>query len=117
MRWNLETSALIELLDDRIIDIKTDSEFFPGHCETCDFGQMFVQSITVMFEDGDTFTCRIENESEYLCDEGNMIKFFTNNVETFANMSRDEFCDLLERLEIRESEDKEILEIFDYLTK
>ena len=117
MGWNLETSALIELLDDRIIDIKTDSEFFPGYCETCDFGQMFVQSITVMFEDGDTFTCRIENESECLCDEGNMIKFFTNNVETFANMSRDEFCDLLERLEIRESEDKEILEIFDYLAK
>lgn len=112
MKWNLETSALIKLLDNNVTGIVTDHYFTPGFCETCDFGSMYVQTITVEFEDGDKISYEIKNEYGYTLDEAKLMLFFTNNLENFAQMTRSEFCAFLKRLEEHSRDDEEICQIY-----
>lgn len=112
MKWNLETPELIKLLDDKVMNITTDHHFTPGYCSTCDFGSMYVQMITVEFEDGSKVYYEIENEYGYALSEAKLMRFFTNNLENFAQMTRSEFCKFLKRLEEHSRDDEEICEIY-----
>lgn len=40
------------------------------------------------------------------------MRFFTNNLENFAQMTRSEFCAFLKRLEEHNRDDEEICEIY-----
>lgn len=112
MKWNLETPALIKLLDDKVMSIVTDHDFTPGYCSTCDFGSVYVQTINVQFEDGSKVYYEIENEYGYALSEAKLMRFFTNNLENFAQMTRSEFCAFLKRLEECSRDDEEICEIY-----
>lgn len=112
MKWNLEACGLIKLLDDRVMNITTDHHFTPGYCSTCDFGSMYVQMITVEFEDDSKVYYEIENEYGYALNEAKLMRFFTNNLENFAQMTRSEFCTFLKRLEERKLSDMEIWQIY-----
>ena len=112
MNWNLETRELIKLLDDRIMSIATDHDYVRGFCETCDFGSRYIQTITVTFEDGDKVSYEIENDYGYALNEAKLMRFFTNNLENFAQMTRYDFCTFLERLREHDTYDEEICEIY-----
>lgn len=112
MDWNLEERELIKLLDDKVMSITTDHDYVRGFCETCDFGSKYVQTITIMFEDGDRISYEIENDYQYALDEARLMQFFANNLENFAQMTRDDFCAFLERLEEHDRYDEEIYEIY-----
>lgn len=112
MDWNLEERELIKLLDDKVMSITTDQDCVRGFCETCDFGSKYIQTITIMFEDGDRISYEIENDYQYALDEARLMQFFANNLENFAQMTRDDFCAFLERLEEHNRYDEEICEIY-----
>lgn len=112
MEWNLETPELIKLLDDKVMSIATYHSFTPGYCSTCDFGSMYVQTINVEFEDGSKVYYEIEDEYGYALSEAKLMRFFTNNLENFAQMTRSEFCAFLKRLEEHSRDDEEICEIY-----
>lgn len=112
MKWNLESPELIKLLDDKVMNIVTYHSFTPGFCSTCDFGSIYVQTITVEFEDGIKVYYEIENEHGYALSEAKLMRFFTNNLENFSQMTRSEFCTFLKRLEERSRDDEEICEIY-----
>ena len=112
MKWNLEAPELIKLLDDKVMNIATYHSFTPGSCSTCDFGSMYVQTIIVEFEDGSKVYYEIENEYGYALSEAKLMRFFTNNLENFAQMTRAEFCAFLKRLEECSRDDEEICEIY-----
>lgn len=112
MNWNLEAKELIKLLDDKVMSIATDHDYVRGFCETCDFGSKYVQTITVTFEDGDKVTYDFENDYEYALNEAKLMRFFTNNLANFAQMTRYDFCIFLERLQEHDVYDEEIYEIY-----
>lgn len=113
MEWNLESSALIKLLDDEIVDIDIDNGSTPWcTCDICYNNRVLTQIITVTFEDGDEVTCTIEDTMRYVLDKAKLIRFFANNIENFARMTRYEFCTFLERLESHKITDKEIYKIY-----
>lgn len=112
MKWNLETSALIELLDDKVMNIATYHSFSPGYCSTCDFGSTYVQTITIEFEDGGEVYYEVESGYGYALSEAKLMIFFTNNLENFAQITRSEFCTFLKRLEEHNRDDEEICEIY-----
>ena len=97
MNWNVEAQELIKLLDDKVMSIVTDQDYVRGFCETCDFGSMYVQTITVTFEDGDKVTYEFENNYEYALNEAKLMRFFTNNLENFAQMTRYDFLHILRK--------------------
>ena len=113
MEWNLEASALIKLLDDEIVEIDIDNGSAPRcTCEICYNNRILTQAITAMFKDGDKVTCTIEDTIKYVLDKAKLIRFFANNTENFAKMTRYEFCTFLKRLEKRKLSDMEIWQIY-----
>ena len=113
MEWNLETPALIKLLDDEIVEIDIDNGSAPYcSCEICYNNRVLTQTITVTFKDGDEVICKIEDTLRYVLDKAKLIRFFANNTENFAKMTRYEFCTFLERLEAHEMKDRKIWKIY-----
>lgn len=112
MEWNLESSARIKLLDNEIVAIVVDcNPKISCHCEDCYSSRVLTQTLLVKFKDGEVI-CKITGTSKYILDEGNVIRFFANNKEKFAKMSRYEVRELIKRLEERKISDDEIWEIY-----
>ena len=113
MEWNLESAALIKLLDDDIVDIDIDCDRkIWCTCEDCDYNRTMAQTVTVTFKDGNNVTCIITGTLSRILDESKTMRFFTNNTENFARMTRHEFCTFFKRLEERKLSDREIWEIY-----
>ena len=105
MAWNFlpteeqeTTATLIQLIDDRVTRIDIDSSYTPSTCDTCDYGQAFIQNITLTFEDHGVKEYRFEDSHEYAFNEARMIFFLTNNIDQFKEMTFDEFDRMFEKL-------------------
>lgn len=105
MTWNFlpteeqeTTTTLIQLNNDRVTRIDIDSSYRPSMCDTCDYGEAFIQEITLTFEDHGVKEYRFENSFEYAFNEARMIFFLTNNIDQFKEMTFDEFDRMFEKL-------------------
>lgn len=105
MTWNFltteeqeTTTTLIQLQDDRVVRIDINSSYTPSKCDTCDYGQAFIQSITMTFEDHGVRKYRFEDPFEYAFNEARMMFFLTNNIDQFKEISFKEFNQMFKDL-------------------
>lgn len=95
-----EPDALLTLKDAVIIDIKTDSDYSPGYCDTCDIGEEYVSIVN--------FTCKNETQNfvvEYTSsltepiNHAAFIRMILSNIEKFEQMTLEEFKIFFEDLQ------------------
>ena len=97
MTWNFlpteeqETTTLIQLNDDRVTRIEIDSSYRPSTCDTCDYGQAFIQNLILTFEKNGVARYEFKDSEDYAFNEARMIFFLTNNIDQFKEMSFKEF--------------------------
>lgn len=90
---------IIKLKDVGIDDIRVDKECISLGCETCGYGSDFCSTLIVEFDDGTEFT--YEKHQMYEFNEtftmSYIIRLFCFNVEAFANMTKEEFKEFLNK--------------------
>lgn len=114
MTWNFmqeDNIVLIELKDDLIVDIKIESNYHRGFCETCDFGSVYVQTIEFVTRSYICETFEVEEEGGYRFSEAKLMYFLTNNLDKFEEMTREEFFELMKDLTRKRPLDLETQEI------
>ena len=89
---------IIKLKDNAVIDIKTDNYCYNRGCDTCGYGSDYCKELVVRFDDMDTYT--YERHQMYDYDEsfsiGYFIKLFCANIDTFVNMTKEEFKEFID---------------------
>lgn len=115
MTWRFmpaeDKKALITLKDNEIIDIRIESDYQRGYCDTCDFGSVYIQTINFVTRDCDWVTFEVEDHYGYKFDEAKLMYFLTNNLDKFKEMTRVEFFELIDRLFKENPLDREMYEI------
>lgn len=112
MKYWKESDALLKLKDAVVTDIKTDSDYSPGYCDTCDIGEEYISIVN--------FTCQNETQSfvvEYASsmiepiNHAAFIRMILTNIERFEQMTLEEFKIFFEDLQV--STDEESSEFYD----
>ena len=89
---------IIKLKDNAVINIKTDNYCYDRGCDTCGYDSDYCTELTITFDDMDTYT--YERHQMYHYDEnfsiGYFVKLFCSNIDTFANMAKEEFKKFIE---------------------
>lgn len=92
---------IFKLVDGGIIDIDSDSQYYSGNCDTCDYGAEYVDYFrftltkkVINIEARDTF--------ERVLSEGLMMRLMLNNVDLIREFTEEEFCDWLENELLKE---------------
>lgn len=100
-----EPDALLTLKDAVITDIKTDSDYRSGYCDTCDIGEEYISIVN--------FTCKNETQNfvvEYTSslsepiNHAAFIRMILSNIEKFEQMTLEEFKIFFEDLQEFEDE-------------
>lgn len=112
MKYWKESDALLKLKDAVVTDIKTDSDYSPGHCDTCDIGEEYVSIVNFEFEDA-TQNFVVEYTSSFTepINQSLFIRTILTNIDRFEKMSLEEFKDFFEDLQV--STDEESSEFYD----
>ena len=94
MTWNFlpteeqeTTTTLIQLQDDRVVRIEVDSSYTPSTCDTCDYGQAYIQNLILTFEKNGVAKYEFKDSEDYVFNEARMIFFLTNNIDQFKEMT------------------------------
>lgn len=107
-----EPDALLTLKDAVITDIKTDSDYSRGYCDTCDIGEEYISIVN--------FTCQDESQSfvvEYASsliepiNHAAFIQMILVNIDRFEQMTLEEFKIFFE--DLQDCADEESSEFYD----
>lgn len=64
--------------DLKIVDISYNSEYYPGCCDTCDYGSSYVNEFTFTYEDDTQDTFEVEG-SNNVVSESTLMRLILNN--------------------------------------
>lgn len=95
-----------------VTNIKTDSEYSRGYCDTCDIGEEYISIVEFEFTDKD-LNFKVEYSSTFTepINQSIFIRTILNNVDRFEQMSYEEFKSFFDNLQ--NSTDKEASEFYD----
>lgn len=112
MKYWKESDALLKLKDAVVIDIKTDSDYSPGYCDTCDIGEEYVTIVNFTFQN-ETQNFVVEYSSELFepINQALFIRMILNNIDRFEQMSLEEFKIFFQ--DLQDSTDEESSEFYD----
>lgn len=109
--WN-EPSALITLKDAVITDIKTDSDYSRGYCDTCDIGEEYISIVNFEFEDQkQNFVVEYTSSLTEPINHAAFIRMILSNIERFEQMTLEEFKIFFE--DLQEFEDESSREFYE----
>ena len=112
MKYWKESDALLKLKDAVVTDIKTDSDYSPGYCDTCDIGEEYISIVEFEFTDKD-LNFKVEYSSTFTepINQAIFIRTILNNVDRFEQMGYEEFKSFFDNLQ--NSMDEESSEFYD----
>ena len=112
MKYWKSTDALLKLKDAVVTDIKTDSDYSSGYCDTCDIGEEYISIVNFTFED-QTQNFVVEYVSSLIepINHSEFIRMILNNIDRFEQMTLEEFKIFFEDLQV--STDEESSEFYD----
>lgn len=100
--WDAFENPIITLKDAIVTSIDYDQDFTPGHCDTCNYGDEYVQEITidVYTPDYDYKPIEITFESElrFSINVAKLIQMLIKNLDIFKEMTTEEFKTFMESL-------------------
>lgn len=100
-----EPDALLTLKDAVITDIKTDSDYSPGYCDTCDIGEEYVTIVNFVFQnETQNFVVEYSSELSEPIDHAAFIRMILSNIGKFEQMTLEEFKSFFEDLQEFEDE-------------
>ena len=107
-----EPDSLLTLKDAVITDIKTDSDYIRGYCDTCDIGEEYISIVNFEFEDA-TQNFVVEYTSSLIepLNHAAFIRMILINIDRFEQMTLEEFKTFFE--DLQDSTDEESSEFYD----
>ncbi len=86
----MEKSHIIKLKDGAVEDVKSDTRYVSGGCDTCDYGSEYINNLDIILSQ---FSIRVEakGEFEYLLSISDLIKLFTQNYKEIEQKTEEEF--------------------------
>ncbi len=100
MKYWKEADVLLRLKDAIVTDIKTDSDYRRGYCDTCDIGEEYVSIINFTFQN-ETQNFVVEYTSSLVepINHAVFIRMILANIDRFEQMSLEEFKIFFEDLQ------------------
>lgn len=106
MKYWKESDALLKLKDAVVTDIKTDSDYSPGYCDTCDIGEEYVSIVNFEFKDPkQNFVVEYTSSLVEPINQAVLIRMILSNIDRFEQMTLEEFKLFFEDLRDREYEE------------
>ena len=109
--WDTFENPIITLKDAVVTSIDYDQDFTPGQCDTCDYGNEYVQNITIDIHKPDfeyeSVEITFENSSSFSINIAKLIQMLIKNLDVFKEMTTDEFKTFMESLPQHLSEDSD----------
>ena len=100
-----EPDALLILKDAVITDIKTDSDYRSGYCDTCDIGEEYISIVNFTFQDKtQNFVVEYTSSLTEPINHAAFIRMILSNIEKFEQMTLEEFKIFFEDLQDFEDE-------------
>lgn len=96
---------LIPLSDTDIINLEVKEAYIPGNCETCDYGQNYIQDIRFEAADDRSFALEFENPNSYPISVTEFTQLLLNNLERYRELDYTEFKEEMKDLEDRKFSD------------
>ena len=95
----------IPLYDTDIVNLEVTEAYIPGNCETCDYGQNYIQDIRFEAADDRSFALKFENPNSYPISVSEFTQLILNNLERYREMDYTEFKEEMKDLEDRKFSD------------
>lgn len=106
MKYWKESDALLKLKDAVVTDIKTDSDYSPGYCDTCDIGEEYVSIVNFEFKDPkQNFVVEYASSLGEPINQAVLIRMILSNIDRFEQMTLEEFKLFFEDLQDRKDEE------------
>lgn len=109
--WDSTNNPIITLKDAVVTSIDYDQDFTPGQCDTCDYGDEYVQNITIDVYKPDfeyeSVEITFENSSSFSINVAKLIQMLIKNLDVFKEMTLVEFKTFMESLPQHLSEDSD----------
>ena len=100
--WNSMNNPIITLKDAVVTSIDYDQDFTPGHCDTCNYGDEYIQNITIDVYKPDfkyeSIEITFENEFHFSINVAKLIQMLIKNLDVFKEMTLVEFKTFMESL-------------------
>lgn len=87
---------ILQLIDGAIQEITSDSEYYPGYCETCDYGSKYVREFDFKLTTG-RIVIKASEEYSYPLSEGYMMTLLLPNATLIQQKSEKEFYEWLKQ--------------------
>lgn len=100
-----EADIYIPLNDTDIINLEVTEAYVPSTCETCDYGQNYIQDIRFEAADDRSFALEFQNPNNYPISVSEFTQLLLNNLERYRDMDYTEFKDEMKDLEDRKFSD------------
>ena len=107
-----EPDALLTLKDAVITDIKTDSDYSRGYCDTCDIGEEYISIVNFEFEnESQNFVVEYTSSMIEPINQAAFIRMILSNIDRFEQMTLEEFKIFFE--DLQDCADEESSEFYD----
>lgn len=98
-------TIFIPLNDTNIVNLAVTETFIPGTCDTCDFGQNYLQDIRFEADDDRSFAIEFEDSGYYPISVSEFTQLILNNLDRYRDMDYVDFKAEMKDLEDRSYSD------------
>lgn len=98
-------TIFIPLNDTNIVNLAVTETFIPGTCDTCDFGQNYLQDIRFEADDDRSFAIEFEDSDYYPVSVSEFTQLILNNLDRYRDMDYVDFKSEMKDLEDRSYSD------------
>lgn len=109
--WNSINNPIITLKDAVVTSIDYDQDFTPGQCDTCNYGDEYVQNITIDVYKPDfeyeSVEITFEDSFSFPINVAKLIQMLIKNLDIFKEMTTAEFKTFMESLPQHLDEDSD----------
>lgn len=100
-----DNTIFIPLNDTNIVNLAVTETYQPGYCETCDYGQRYLQDIRFEADDDRSFAIEFEDASYYPVSVAEFTQLILNNLDRYRDMDYVDFKAEMKDLEDRSYSD------------
>lgn len=109
--WDSVNNPIITLKNAVVTAINYDQEFNPGYCDTSNYGDEYIQNITVdIYKPGykyESIEITFEHSFHFPINVAKLIQMLIKNLDVFKEMTTDEFKTFMESLPQHLDEDSD----------
>ena len=103
------------MVDGGIVDVWTDTEYYNGYCDTCDYGSSYINEFEITLRNME-ISIKIDDMYEYAMSEGDLMKMLLINNDHLKTLTEDGFSEWLS-VEIRKVVDCDVEYVVDKVVR